>query len=181
MLGAKAKVAASFKPKKSQGFVLLTLIGGLCFGGAALFFAWYEHRLTWLPSCLCLTLLVASFVSWLLSHKNADLEGSAPTVIEDKKTGVSFQTDTRLLLSYPNKMQDWVAFFTLLANKQPLPSASGVIDSAGNIVPGSEGAANTNVSQINDKSKELTMQAIESLANRKANPSAVDDSGGGKK
>lgn len=158
---AKAKIA--IRPRGSQAFlVTLAVVGGVSvvsgFGLLALGRPGGVAATT-----IGVSILVAACIGWLLSHREADLDGAHATTIVDQSSGVSVSTDSRVIAA-PASIRGLAQLFEALAHRKPLPEPDGLVDAEGRPIPDSKETAVAEVQKINEELQEQTMSTIRQLA-----------------
>ncbi|HBY1513291.1 TPA: hypothetical protein MIQ52_000389 [Klebsiella aerogenes] len=156
-----ANAAVNVDAKKSQSvIVILGIIAGiLCVIGS--FLIYVDKSLFWVPFLAAAVSLFACVCLALLTHRNTDLAGAHPTVIEVTGAGVfKFVTDPRVEVA----SKSIAPLVTILANMHSLPQASGLLDENLNPIPNTEAEAVAKVEIINTAAQEACADALSSLS-----------------
>lgn len=156
-----ANAAVYVDAKKSQSvIVILGIITGiLCVIGALLIYV--DKPLFWVPFLAAgITLFACVFLA-VLTHRNTDLAGAHPTVIEVTGAGIfKFVTDPRIDVA----SKSIAPLVTILANMHSLPPASGLLDENLNPIPNTEAEATAKVEGINTAAQEACADALSNLS-----------------
>lgn len=155
-----ANAAVNVDAKKSQSLiVILGIISGLlCTIGC--FLIYVDKPLFWVPFCAAaITLFSAVFLA-VLTHRNTDLAGAHPTMIEVNAAGVvKFVADSRIDVA----SKGLVPLVTVLGNIHSLPQASGLVDKNLNPIPNTAQEAIAKVDAINIAAHQACNDALNSL------------------
>ncbi|MGE6559557.1 hypothetical protein ACQKEC_14355 [Serratia marcescens] len=155
-----ANAAVNVDAKKSQSLiVILGIISGLlCCIGSFLIYA--DKSLFWFPFLAAAITLIAAIFLAVLTHRNTDLAGAHPTVIEFSAAGVvKFVADPRIDVA----SKGLVPLVTVLGNIHSLPQASGIVDKYLNPIPNTEQEAIAKVDAINVAAQQACSDALNSL------------------
>ena len=144
----KFEAAVSINPQKSQIFTIgcLVLTGVSLFAGFA--FLWAEKDGWIVPIVVSAVSGCVGLVCWLLSHRNSDLSGGRATQLTVDAKGVSLSFDPR---NQPTKqmLTIFAAHAESMAYRERLPPSNGFLDESGNVINGSEVAANIEIDKLN--------------------------------
>ncbi|WP_200649915.1 hypothetical protein [Stutzerimonas stutzeri] len=160
----EAGLAASFSflPKRSQVFVVATVLIAAVFGFVGVTFQWYGKPGYWGPYGMMMGFGLVSFISFLISHKNTDLAGASQTELRISAEEVVFTADPRM----PEHQSTFLAMsqaFAAMAHMKELPPGDGFINSQGEIIPDSMGLANKAVNAANENARQLMADSLSAL------------------
>jgi hypothetical protein len=158
-VNGKFETTVSLTPQKSQVFTIgcLTVCGlslAACFA-----FLWTGRNGWEIPLYSSAAAGAMGLLCWILSHRNSDLAGGKSTHLTAAESGLAMTFDARnpptkqMLLIFSNYVE-------AIAHRAPLPRSNGLIDSAGNVIVGSEVEANLEVDKLNEVAAQQT-EAIE--------------------
>lgn len=143
-----SKLDIQLKPELSQiALITLLLISGISFF-VSFYFTWYDKNST-LPLLVALLSLALVSLGWWKSQRAIDMANSSPTEIVCPD-GSRLLTDTRAIES-TNSVKQLASIIETMSVRQPLPEASGLIDTEGKVIQNSELKSNQIVDSINLK------------------------------
>ena len=147
-VSADISAKLSLNPKLSQISIIISLLISAISFLSCFVFIWNEKN--WVVPCLVGTLFLAvSCIGWWRSQRAIDMSNSTPTELTGLD-GIKILTDTRAIESN-NAVNNLSKIMQVIANRNPLPEANGLIDDNGNIVPNSAEASNQVVNNINSE------------------------------
>jgi hypothetical protein len=161
---ANAEVSAKFQATAGQSqTVLLSLVGIdlILFLISAYFFAVDKIGAAVLFFLLGAVSFGALFFMWSRSQADSDLAAAVPTSIT-AADGTKLSTDVRALAS-PKALDNLLKVVEVLLNRRPLPRPAGLVGPQGELIPGTEAAANIAVENINRNTLVVTDEAIDEL------------------
>lgn len=138
----------SLSPQKSQVFVLgCLLVSAFCLFSSFAFL--WVGKDKWEVPLICSAVAGGlAFVGWLFSHRNVDLSGGRTTELFADDRGLSIRMDAR---NHPTKqmLMAFASYAESAAHREKLPKSSGLIDSSGKVIEGSELEANQEIDRLN--------------------------------
>lgn len=153
----------SLKPKGSQTLlVVAAAVSALCLF-TSFYFAWERHPATWLPLVVGALLGIVTGIGWNKSRVQVDYQNPLATSIIDKNSGIELRTDSRAL-AHVDSLRELGDIITSLANRQPLPKPSGLVNSDGSPVPESQEEAQARVDAANEEAERLTAATVEAFS-----------------
>ncbi|UZS65615.1 hypothetical protein [Pseudomonas syringae] len=165
------KTDVSIVPKKSQIFTISLLLISAFALFSAFAFLWTGKERWEIPLwCAALSGSVA-LLCWFFSHRNSELAGGAPTQLSADEKGLQFSFDPR---NRPTKemLLIFAEFAEAIAHRERLPKSSGLLDSEGVFIQGSEAEANLKIDRLNSIVEEKTsqMEALVKQLGSQTNP-----------
>ncbi|WNF47916.1 hypothetical protein RHP75_05645 [Pseudomonas sp. SG20056] len=163
-LNAKAALTAkfSFLPRRSQIFVVTTILISAAAAFAGIIFQWYEKPGAAGPYSVAAIFALISSVGFLISHRNSDLADATQTQLRINRDEIIFSGDPRM----PEHQRTLLAMseaFAAMAHMRPLPAADGLIDSNGQPIPNSEAQAKLVIDAANEKASQLMIDSLAAL------------------
>lgn len=158
-VSADISAKLSLNPKLSQISIIISLFISAISFLSGFVFIWNGKN--WVVPCLVGTLFLAvSCVGWWRSQRAIDMSNSTPTELTGIN-GVKILTDTRAIESN-NAVNNLSKIMQIIAHRNPLPEANGLIDNNGNVIPNSVDASNQVINKINAENLSVS-DAIEKL------------------
>ncbi|MCS3512559.1 hypothetical protein [Pseudomonas grimontii] len=169
--GVQAEIKVS--PQKSQIFIAISAIASACSLLACFAFLWTGRERWEIPLYAAAAAGLVAFICWLISHRNSDLSGGAPTEIKISPEQLSVTIDPRADLN-KNILQGVSDYINTIVSRQPLPISSGVVNADGTIVKDSGAAAEVEVNRLNQIAAAQLQQVIKLFGVQKKD-SALSD------